>query len=447
MTTAMHSSNAAPKPSPRGSHRMLPLIAGLAAFCVYSCMYAFRKPFSAASYDAMSWLGVDYKIWLVIAQVMGYAISKLWAIRLVPELHPANRGKAILVLIGLSWLALLGFALAPPLPGIVFLFLNGLPLGMVWGLVFGYIEGRQATELMGAILASSFIFASGVVKGVGKAMLLAGVSEHWMPFLTGLVFVPPLLLSLRTLERLPPPTAEDIAARAPRGRMDREARRQFLRRFLPGLLLIVPLYVLLTVLRDFRENFDTEIFRDLGFGRSALVFGEVDTPIGVGVLMLTASLSLVRDNMRAFMLNHVLIATGLCCAGLSTLLFAHHELPPLTWMTLVGFGLYLGYIPLNGMFFERLMATFRVAGTVSFVMYLADASGYLGSVAVLLVRQFLALQLNWTQFFERAVLTSSLLGLVLVALSARWFWWHGRKNGLTTTSSPLSPLKMESSRL
>lgn len=276
-------------------------------------------------------------------------------------------------------------------------------------------------------------------------MLLAGVSDHWMPFLTGLVFVPPLLLSLRVLTRIPPPSAEDIAARAPRGRMDREARRQFMRRFLPGLLLIVPLYVLLTVLRDFRENFDTEIFRDLGFGRSALVFGEVDTPIGIGVLMLTASLSLVRDNMRAFMLNHALIAGGLCCAALSTLLFAHHQLPPLTWMTLVGFGLYLGYIPLNGMFFERMMATYRVAGTVSFVMYLADASGYLGSVAVLLVRQFLALQLNWTQFFERAVLISSLLGLVLIALAARWFWWHGRQNG--HAPAPLSPLKMESSRL
>ncbi|WP_114239711.1 DUF5690 family protein [Dyella sp. C9] len=433
------------RPASAWSTTLLPLVAGFAAFCTYSCMYAFRKPFSAASYEGMSWLGVDYKIWLVIAQVLGYALSKLWGIRLVPELQTSRRAHTILCLIGLSWLALLGFALAPPVPGIVFLFLNGLPLGMVWGLVFGYIEGRQATELMGAILASSFIFASGLVKGVGKAMLLAGVSDHWMPFLVGLAFVPPLLLSLRVLSRLPPPSAEDIAARAPRGRMDRAARRQFVRRFLPGLLLIVPLYVLLTVLRDFRENFDTEIFRDLGFGRSAVVFGEVDTPIGIGVLMLTASLTLVRDNMRAFMLNHALIGGGLCCAGLSTVLFMHRELPPLSWMTLVGFGLYLAYIPLNGMFFERLMATFRIAGTASFVMYIADASGYMGSVAVLLARQFLALQLNWTQFFERAVLVSSVAGLVLIALAARWFWLHGRQNRHAPES--LSPLEMESSRL
>jgi len=432
-----------PRPE-RWSPALLPLVAGLAAFCTYSCMYAFRKPFSAGSYDGMAWLGVDYKVWLVVAQVFGYALSKLWGIRLVPEMQTTHRARSIVLLIGLSWLALLGFALVPPVLGIACLFLNGIPLGMVWGLVFGYIEGRRATELMGAILASSFIFASGIVKGVGKAMLLAGVSQYWMPFLTGLVFVLPLLLSLHVLARIPPPSADDIAARAPRGRMDRAARKAFVKRFLPGLLFVVPLYVLLTVLRDFRENFDTEIFRDLGFGHSALVFSEVDTPIGIGVLALTAMLSLVRDNMRALMLNHLLIGGGLVCSGLATLAFFHGALPPLVWMTLVGFGLYLAYIPLNGMMFERLMATFHVVGTASFVMYIADASGYLGSVAVLLIKQFLHLQLNWTEFFERAVLTCSLLGSVLITLSARWFWRHGRQ----TTANPLLPnLRMESHRL
>lgn len=425
---------------PRQARVLMPLLAGLAAFCVYSCMYAFRKPFSAASYDGMSLGGLDYKIWLVIAQVLGYALSKLIGLRFVSEWQGEQRGRAILGLIGVSWVALLGFALVPPTLGIVFLFLNGMPLGMVWGLVFGYIEGRRATELMGAILSSSFIFASGVVKGVGKALLLSGVSEHWMPFLTGLVFVPPLLLSLRVLSRLPGPDAEDIAARAPRGSMDAAARRAFVRRFLPGLLLVVPLYVLLTVLRDFRENFDTEIFRDLGFGHDAWVFGQVDTPIGIGVLLCTAALSLVRDNMRALLLNHAMIALGLLCAIFATLAFAHGKLPPLMWMVLVGFGLYLPYILLNGVFFERLMATFRVVGTASFVMCIADAAGYLGSVGVLLTKAFAGLDLDWTRFFERAVLLACLLGLALNGLAARWFWREARRH---EAAAPIPSLPME----
>lgn len=426
--------------SPRQARMLTPVLAGLAAFCVYSCMYAFRKPFSAASYEGMSWLGLDYKIWLVIAQVLGYALSKILGLRFVPEWQGEKRGRAILGLIGLAWLALLGFALVPPTLGIAFLFLNGMPLGMVWGLVFGYIEGRRATELMGAILSSSFIFASGVVKGVGKALLLTGVSAHWMPFLTGLVFVPPLLLSLRLLARLPGPDADDIAARAPRGSMDADARRVFIQRFLPGLLLVVPLYVLLTVLRDFRENFDTEIFRDLGFGHDAWVFGQVDTPIGIGVLLCTAALSLVRDNLRALMLNHAMIALGLCCAVFATLAFEHGRLPPLTWMVLVGFGLYLPYILLNGVFFERMMATFRVVGTASFVMCIADAAGYLGSVGVLLVKAFAGLQLDWIRFFEQAVLLACLLGLALNGLAARWFWRQARKD---EPAASISSLPME----
>ncbi len=52
------------------------------------------------------------------------------------------------------------------------LFLNGLPLGLIWGLVFGFMEGRRTSEVLGAILCASFILSSGVVKSVGKALII-----------------------------------------------------------------------------------------------------------------------------------------------------------------------------------------------------------------------------------------------------------------------------------
>ena len=58
-----------------------------AAFGAYFCMYAVRKPFAAATWEGELW-GVDLKIVLVIAQVIGYALSKLLGIRLVPEVAP-----------------------------------------------------------------------------------------------------------------------------------------------------------------------------------------------------------------------------------------------------------------------------------------------------------------------------------------------------------------------
>src|ERR1700691_4547561 len=77
-------------------------VAGLAGFCAYFSMYAFRKPFTAATYDAVAgWhFALDYKIALVLAQVAGYALSKLIGVKVISEIAPARRGAAILGLIG-----------------------------------------------------------------------------------------------------------------------------------------------------------------------------------------------------------------------------------------------------------------------------------------------------------------------------------------------------------
>src|SRR5690349_8684054 len=82
---------------------------GLAGFLAYFSMYAFRKPIAAATFGDVHLLGVgiDYKSALLIAQVLGYAISKLLGIRVIAEIGRQGRGKAIVGLIGLSWIALL----------------------------------------------------------------------------------------------------------------------------------------------------------------------------------------------------------------------------------------------------------------------------------------------------------------------------------------------------
>ncbi|MCC7633540.1 DUF5690 family protein [Stenotrophomonas rhizophila] len=401
------------------------VFAGAVALSTYSCMYAFRKPFAAATFDGGdSLFGLDYKVWLVIAQVLGYMCSKFVGIGVIGGLRREHRQALLLGLMACAWLALLGFATVPAPWNIPFLFLNGLPLGMVWGLVFSYLEGRRSTEVMAAILASSFIMASGIVKSVGKWLLLQGVSEYWMPFLTGLLFLPLLLLSIRMLERIPDPDAADRRERSVRRPMDRAERRAFVRRFLPGLVLVVLCYLCLTVVRDFRDSFEAELLTDLGYGHSAGVFVLIETPIAVAVLALTAGLSWFRDHLRGLMVLHGMMLSGLLIAGLSTLAFQAHWLPPLTWLGLTGFGLYLAYVPFNCVFYERLISTFRIAGNVGFLMYLSDAFGYLGSVLVLLARELARVQLSWVEFFGQAVLHLALLGSLCLIGSAAYF--HGR---------------------
>ncbi|HEY2720866.1 MAG TPA: DUF5690 family protein, partial [Chitinophagaceae bacterium] len=67
------------------------VLAALSAFCVYTSMYAFRKPFTVAEYAGLKFLGVEYKIWLVITQTIGYTCSKFFGIKFIAELKTKNR--------------------------------------------------------------------------------------------------------------------------------------------------------------------------------------------------------------------------------------------------------------------------------------------------------------------------------------------------------------------
>ena len=215
-------------------------IAGAAAFCIYFCMYAFRKPFSAATYEGQLVWGYGLKDILVVAQIGGYMLSKLIGVKVVSEM---TRGRAALVLVGLilfAELALAGFAFVPIALKPLMLFLNGLPLGMVFGLVLLFLEGRKQTEALSAALCASFIISSGAVKSIGSSLIEDWqVPEFPMPMLTGLTFLLPLIVSVWVLTWTPPPSDEDREARTDRGPMSSEQRWQFFCSYWPGLSLMI----------------------------------------------------------------------------------------------------------------------------------------------------------------------------------------------------------------
>lgn len=398
--------------------------AGLAGFAAYFSMYAFRKPFSVALFNEVpGWHFVlDYKIALVLAQVLGYASSKLIGVKVIAEITPNKRAAAILVLIFLSWLALILFAVIPAPWNVFTLFLNGLPLGLIWGLVFGFMEGRRTSEVLGAILCASFIVSSGAVKSVGKLLIENWhVSAFWMPAAAGALFFPLLGLSVWVLSQLPPPSREDEAARVRRAPMNGAARARFVQRYGTGLALLVLSYVLVTAIREFRDNFAAEIWTALGFGHAAAVFTASELPVAALSLAVLAVIIVVRDNTRALLVIHGVVIAGLLLLGVSTLVFQAGWLSPLAWMILSGAGLYMAYVPFNAMLFDRLIAASDTVGTAGFLIYIADASGYLGSCALLVWRNFGLVQLNWLQVFTAGAYATSIAGMILMSLSALYF--------------------------
>jgi hypothetical protein len=399
-------------------------VAGLAGFSAYFSMYAFRKPFSAATFAVVpGWtFALDYKIALVIAQVIGYALSKLIGIKVISELDPARRPLAIIALILLSGLALVLFALIPAPWNVAAMFLNGLPLGFIWGLVFGFMEGRRTSEVLGAVVCASFIVSSGAVKSVGK-LLIANwhVSPFWMPAAAGALFLPLLFLAVWVLSALPPPNALDEAARVRRAPMGAAARASFLAEYGIGIGLLVTAYVLATAVRDFRDNFAAELWTGLGYGDAAAVFTTSELPVAILALAALGLIMTVRDNTRALIVIHAVVVAGFALLGASTLAFQAGWLGPMPWMILSGAGLYVAYTPFNAMLFDRMIAVSGRIGTAGFLIYVADASGYLGSCALLIWRNFGLMQLNWLQVFTASVYATSLLGTLLVCLSAAFF--------------------------
>jgi len=408
------------------------IYAAVCSFSVYFCMYAFRKPFTAAGFEGMSFLHIDYKVWLVTAQVIGYMLSKFYGIKFISGMQGEKRAPTIIKLILFAWLSLLLFAITPAPYNIFFLFLNGFPLGMVWGLVFSFLEGRRATEFMGAVLCVSFIFSSGVAKSVGKSIVLNWqISEIWMPFVAGGLFVLPMLLFTWLLNHVPAPTEKDVHFRSARKPMTGTERKEFVAMFLPGIITIVTTYVLLTILRDFRDNFANELYTELGYGNNPAIFTITEIPVSLIVLLCMSLLVLAKNNFKAFMINHYMVIGGYLLALIATLLFNAHYINAILWMTMIGTGLYLSYVPFNALYFERMIATYRAKSNIGFIMYIADAFGYMGSVLILFVKNFIGVRLSWTSFFTQVVIFISIVGIAGTIVAAVYF----RKKYLSVQSS------------
>jgi hypothetical protein len=373
----------------------------VAAFGTYFCMYGFRKPFTAGSYTDFALWGMGYKTVLVSAQVLGYMLSKLLGIKVIAEVTPRQRIPLLLGLIAVAQGALLLFGLVPPPFNLFFLFCNGVPLGMVYGLVLGFLEGRRHTEALTAGLCGSFIVADGVTKSVGAALLRAGVSEFWMPFVAGLLFVPPLLLFTWMLTRIPRPTRRDVAARSERVPMNGTERWAFFHRYAPGLSLIAMIYLLVTILRSVRADFAPEIWAGLlGKAAAPALFTWSETAVAAVVLLLVGSMVLVRDNRRAFFAGLALAGGGALLIAVTLAALQEGALSPFAFMVLNGIGLYLPYIAVHTILFERLIAMTRERGTIGFLMYLVDAIGYLGYVAVLFARNTTGTPEAFVAFFQ-----------------------------------------------
>ena len=417
-----------------------------ASFGAYFCMYAFRKPFAAAQFAGETFLGgtLELKSAIIISQVAGYALSKYLGIRVVSELAPRRHAFALIALIVWAEAALVLFAGLPRDAKVIGLFLNGLSLGMVWGLIVRYLEGRVTSELLLAGLSASFIVSSAAVKDFGRALMSGGiaelwsslplvgapvasalgrVSESWMPAITGLHFLPPFLLFVWMLAQLPAQSRRDAEERRLRESMYAPRRREFWLAYWPGLVLVISAYLLLTAYRDFRDNFAVELFEALGYpyAGNEIIITRAETLIALGVIVALAGLNLVRERRRGLIATYAVMSGGTLLLAVATAARGLGWIDGFAWMTLVGLGSYLAYVPYGSMLFDRLMANSGIGGTAVFAIYVADAVGYTGSVGMMLYKDFAAPELSRLAFFEAFTWVMAAVGTLCLLASCAAF--------------------------
>ena len=368
-----------------------PVLAMLAAFVVYYCMYAFRKPYGAASWEG-SFFGtsIGTKTSLAVSQVIGYALAKLIGTRICSGIRYDRILFLLLACILVAMAALLWLPYAGQFK-VLPMFVNGLALGMIWGFVMRPLEGRKMTEALIAGLCISFIIASGDVKSTGDRIIQSEAfatsfkgDVAWMPLLTSMIYFPFLVAGVMVLFLMPRQTKEDEESRAPRDSMQASDRKQFLLHHRWLLIPLAVIYFLLTAYRDYRDTFTKEIFQHFGI-EDAGAFSSTERYVALGVTIVLSIFIVIRDSRKALVVCHFVIAGGLVLCGIANLLVGAETISGYQWMVMSGLGAYICYIAFHCIVFERMVAYTRSPGNAVFAMMVFDFVGYIAAIGFMIL--------------------------------------------------------------
>src|SRR5262249_28196139 len=131
-----------------------------------------------------------------------------------------------------------------------------------------------------------------------------------------------------------------------------------------------------------------------------------------------------RELRRAFFVALGLSAAGVAVVAAALVGLRAGALSPLAFMVLHGLGLYLPYIVVQTTLFERLIAMTRDRGNIGYLVYLADAFGYLGAAAVLVAHTLLAGRQGMLDFFVAVSWVIAATSLLMLLPCWRYFATH-----------------------
>ena len=375
--------------------------------------------FACAWADKPSFLGLSFKTCLALAQTFGYAAGKVPSILFSPKLpHSQLRGALVMVVLAAGTCVTLS-SFTPALASLALVWFACVWLAPAWSLLQRFLEGRQYTEAIYAVVSFAYIGASGLCKGLAVDLVAFGYSDAEATAICALAGTAVGMLAAVGVAAQPPPSAADVAKRGRRKEMlsYRKECAQLGGDFGPGIVLVVCAYTLLGALRAYRDYFQLELFVAVGLSGKSSLFAASEFSVSLVVLLASAGFGLVDDNRRAIdVILRVAMGGGLLLAALTHL----HELGKLgglEWIIGVGAACFLAYVPLGTMLFERVLAAAQLETTSSLLSLVMDATVLVGTASLLCYKDFVqAADAEDAPHMHAFYCTAARVGGLLVAL-------------------------------
>ncbi len=416
------------------------LWAGGAALLSYSFVYALRKPFTASTFEGLTLMGYDYKVVVTTIQIIGYLVAKFIGIKLISEMKYKDRFKYFVGFVVTALISLVFFGLLPHPYNVIPMFFNGLSLGCMWGVIFGYLEGRRVTDILASLLGVSMVISSGTAKSMGLYVMNdLGVDQFWMPALVGAFALPLLLLTGYMLKRLPEPSKEDIEERSERVALDSKGRMALFMKYAPFLSVIFFSNLIILILRDVKEDFLVNIF-DMS-GHSSWLFARVDSVVTLIILAMFALFSFFKNNYKVLM--SLLVMAIASCVVMCHVSQNHvaMNLAPISWLFIQSLTLYITYLTFQTIFFDRFIACFKVKGNIGYFIAIIDFIGYMGTVVFLFTKEALRIDIDWFELYNQIAFYVGATSIAIYASAAYMLHYYKRKESLEQEQEQLIELQ------
>jgi hypothetical protein len=160
----------------------------------------------------------------------------------------------------------------------------------------------------------------------------------------------------------------------------------------------------------------------LGASVKAQAYANIDFVVMCLVTIANGAAVLIRDNLKALQFSFGVSLLGFATTLITVMIHWYVQpIPPTQLMVAIGAGLYLPYVAVHTTVFERIIACTRDRANVGFLMYVADSVGYLGYVAVVLMKNQLIGVVDegtFAMWFLKISAIGAALSIALIAVAS-----------------------------